>query len=84
MANHQSAIKRIRIADKRRTYNRQNRKRLTTIIKRLRNASSKDDAQKLLTEAVALLDISASKGLIHANKAANQKSRLTKFVNQMA
>jgi len=84
MANHQSAIKRIRIADKRRTYNRQNRKRLTTVIKRLRNATSKDDAQKLLTEAVALLDISASKGFIHANKAANQKSRLTKFVNQMA
>jgi ribosomal protein S20 len=31
-----------------------------------------------------LLDQSASKGLIHANKAANQKSKLTQFVNKMA
>jgi len=84
MANHQSAFKRMRVSEKRRVVNRQSRKRLTTMIKRLRSASSKEEAQKLLPETVALLDKSASKGLIHANKAANQKSNLTRFVNKMA
>lgn len=84
MANHKSAFKRMRISEKRRIDNRQNRKRLTTMIKRLRTAASKEEAQKLLPETVALLDKSASKGLIHANKAGNQKSSLTRFVNKMA
>jgi small subunit ribosomal protein S20 len=84
MANHQSAFKRMRIAERRRVINRKSRKRLTTMIKRLRTTASREEAQKLLPETVALLDQSASKGLIHANKAANQKSKLTQFVNKMA
>ena len=74
----------MRIAERRRVINRKNRKRLTTMIKRLRTAASREEAQKLLPETVALLDQSASNGLIHANKAANQKSKLTRFVNKMA
>jgi len=84
MANHQSAVKRMRIAERRRVINRKNRKRLTTMIKRMRTAASREEAQKLLPETVALLDQAASKGLIHANKASNQKSKLTRFVNKMA
>ena len=83
MANHKSAFKRMRISEKRRVVNRQNRKRLTTLIKRLRSAESKEEAQKLLPETVALLDRSASKKLIHRNKAANQKSNLTRLVNNL-
>jgi small subunit ribosomal protein S20 len=84
MANHKSAFKRMRIAEKNRVVNRRSRKRLTTMIKRIRTAASKEEAQKLLPETVAMLDKSAAKGLIHANKAANQKSSLTRFVNKMA
>jgi small subunit ribosomal protein S20 len=83
MAQHQSAIKRIRTSEKSRVVNRQKRSKMTTMIKSVRMAKNKKDAEVALTAALPYLDKMASKNIIHKNKAANQKSRLTKFVNQM-
>jgi small subunit ribosomal protein S20 len=47
-------------------------------------ASDKKSAEPELRTTVALLDKMASKGIIHRNKAANQKSRLTRFVNSLS
>ncbi|HYO87982.1 MAG TPA: 30S ribosomal protein S20 [Candidatus Limnocylindrales bacterium] len=84
MANHKSAIKRIRQSDKRRTHNRTWRSRTRTFVKKARTAQQGTDmkaAVEATTTAIAELDKSASKGIIHKNNAARRKSRLMKQLN---
>jgi small subunit ribosomal protein S20 len=84
MANHKSAIKRIRQSDKRRAYNRTWRSRARTYVKKARTAQQGNDfkaATAATREAVAELDKTASKGVIHKNNAARRKSRLMKALN---
>lgn len=57
--------------------------RMKTLIRKVRTSKVKDEAVKALGATVKYLDEIAAKGLIHKNKASNQKSRLTKFVNAM-
>jgi len=83
MANHKSAIKRIRANATKRLRNRYQAKTTRTFIKRLRNAVSKEEAQALLPKVTSMLDRLAKKNVIHKNKAANNKSKLTKFVNSL-
>jgi small subunit ribosomal protein S20 len=80
MAHHKSAVKRIRTADKQRMVNRQNRSKLHTLTKAVREADSKEKAQAALKRITPVIDKLAASGLIHKNKAANRKSRLVKFV----
>ena len=47
-------------------------------------AGDKDSARQAYGEAVSVIDKTASKGLIHKNKAARHKSRLSKRVREMA
>ena len=84
MANHKSAEKRIRANDKKRVLNRYQHKSTRTFIKRLRETEVKADAEKLLLEVTAMLDKLAKKNIIHWKKAANQKSKLTKYVNSLS
>jgi len=83
MAHSNSALKRIRTSRKRRLLNRQRKSKLLTLTKAVRNASSKEDGQTALKRVLPYLDKIASKGIIHPNKAANQKSKLTKFINSL-
>jgi len=84
MAHSQSAVKRIRTSAKKRTVNRQKRSKMATLIKLVRMAENKKDAEGALNEVLPYLDKMASINIIHKNKAANQKSKLTKFVSQMS
>ena len=84
MANHKSAIKRIRQTEKRRAYNRTWRSRTRTFVKKARSAQQATDvnaARSATMEAIAELDKAASKGVIHKNNAARRKSRLMKALN---
>ena len=86
MANHKSAEKRARQAERRNEANRRNRSRLRTEIKKLRSAiqaGNREEARSLLVETVSLIDKSIQKGIIHRNAAARYKSRLTTGVNGM-
>ena len=83
MANHKSALKRIRSNEAKRLRNRYQHKTTRTFIKRLRNTSNKTEAQDLLKEVVSMIDKLAKKNIIHKNKAANNKSKLTKYVNSL-
>lgn len=83
MANHKSALKRIRANAAKRLRNRYQAKTTRTFIKRLRNAASKEEAVVLLPKVTSMLDRLAKKNVIHKNKAANNKSKLTKFVNSL-
>jgi len=84
MANHKSALKRVRSNAAKRLRNRYQAKTTRTYIKRLRESSNKTEAQELLKTVCSMLDKLAKKNIIHKNKAANQKSKLTKLVNSLA
>ena len=84
MANHKSAIKRIRQNEVRRLRNRYYHKTTRTAVKVLRNEEDKNAAQEQLPKVISLLDKLAKKNIIHKNKAANLKSKLTKHVNSLS
>jgi small subunit ribosomal protein S20 len=84
MANHKSAEKRIRANGVKRLRNRYQHKTTRTFIKRLKGTTVKNEAQELLKQVVSMIDKLAKKGIIHKNKAANQKSKLTKLVSKLA
>ncbi len=80
MANHKSALKRIRSNETKRLLNRYKHKTARNAMKKLREMSDKKEAEKLLPEVTSMLDKLAKKNIIHSNKAANLKSSLTKHV----
>jgi len=81
MAQHKSAEKRARQSVRRHARNKAYLSRLKTLMKKVRSSKDKENAATALKVAVKTLDQLAAKGVIHKNTAANQKSRLTKFVN---
>lgn len=83
MPRHKSAVKRARQNVRRAERNKAALTRMKTLIRKVRTSKVKDDATKALRTAVKYLDEIAAKGVIHKNKASNQKSRLTKFVNSI-
>lgn len=82
MANHKSALKRIRSSARRRARNRTYLSQTRTQVKKARQAieAGKDvkAAEEELRLAVSQLDKAAGKGVIHKNAAARRKSRLMK------
>jgi len=84
MATHQSAIKRIRQNEKRRVHNKYYAKTARNAIKKLRNTENTKEAKDLLPKVVSMLDKLAKRNIIHSNKAANLKSKLTRHVNTLS
>jgi small subunit ribosomal protein S20 len=84
MPQHKSAKKRVRTNAKRRELNRAYKTRLKNVIKNVRETKDKESAEKSFQTATAVIDKVAAKGIIHKNKAANQKSKLAKFINKLA
>ena len=84
MAQHQSASKRARASKRRAVRNKQWKARMKRAIKRVRSSSEKTSALVELKKTVKLLDQLTAKGVIHRNKAANDKSKLTRFVNKLS
>ena len=83
MAQHKSAIKRIRSSARRKIRNTAQESALKTVIKKVRQEKDKTKAAAALKEAVSLLDKLAQKRVIHPNKGSNQKSKLTRLVNAL-
>lgn len=81
MANHKSALKRIRQTETRANRNKYYAKTMRNAIKALRETENKAEAAKMLPTVVALVDSVAKRNIIHNNKAANLKSGLAKHVN---
>ncbi|MCD6178363.1 MAG: 30S ribosomal protein S20 [Bacteroidales bacterium] len=84
MANHKSAIKRIRQAETRKLRNRYFARTMRTAIKRLRGMTDKTEASNQLPSVLSIIDKNAKRSIIHKNKAGNLKSKLTKAVNTLA
>ena len=83
MANHKSAIKRIRSNNSKREKNRLQHKKTKTAIKKLKSESKKTAAKKLLLKTTSMLDKLAKNNILHKNKVNNLKSNLTKHVNSL-
>ncbi len=85
MANHKSALKRIRQNEKQRVQNRWHRGRMRTAIVNFRTSLEGDDAaasKALLDGAVKQVGTTCSHGVIHKNNASRTISRLTKAYNK--
>lgn len=80
MANHKSALKRIRRNEAVRLRNRYQHKTTRNAIKKLRAEENRTDAEALLPSVVSMIDRLAKRNIIHDNKAANLKSKLAKHV----
>jgi small subunit ribosomal protein S20 len=83
MAQHKSAVKRIRSTERRTKRNVAVKSTMKTLLKKVRSADNKETAQAILKETVSFLDKMAGKNVIHTNKASNLKSKLTKLVNKL-
>ena len=83
MANHQSSKKRIRQSEKRRLHNRFYAKTMRNAVRVLRGTTDKKEAEAKLPEIYAMLDKLTKNNVIHKNKAANLKGKLTKHVNKL-
>ncbi len=86
MANIKSAKKRILTSEKNRQHNVAKRSAMRTAVKKVVAAIAANDKEKALAafqEAQVILDRSATKGLIHKNKAARHKSRLSAQINAL-
>ncbi|MCT4581301.1 MAG: 30S ribosomal protein S20 [Flavobacteriales bacterium] len=84
MANHKSALKRIRSNEKKRLRNKYYHKTTRNAIKALRASTDAKEASDLLPKVSSMLDKLAKRNIIHKKKAANLKSKLTKKVNALA
>jgi small subunit ribosomal protein S20 len=87
LANIKSAKKRARQAEKHRRHNASMRSMVRTYIKKVVvaiAAGDKKQAEISLKEAFPVIDRMSNKGLIHKNKAARHKSRLTLQITKMA
>jgi len=80
MANHKSALKRIRSNESKHLRNKYQHKTTRNAIKNLRSVEEKKDAEALLPNVVSMVDKLAKNNVIHKNKAANIKSKLTLHV----
>ena len=84
MANHKSAVKRIRQAKALRQTNRYVSRTTRNKVRQFRSIESKEEAQKMYPEVCSMLDKLAKKNIIHQNKANNLKSKLASHLNGLS
>jgi small subunit ribosomal protein S20 len=85
VANIKSQIKRIKTNEKAQARNKSVRSSIKTAIRRFKDAAASGDATTTAAElrnASKALDVAVSKGVIHANAAANKKSAMAKAANK--
>ena len=83
MANHKSALKRIRRNEAVKLRNKVQHKATRNAIKKLKDLKSKKAAAKLLPSVTSMLDKLVKNNVIHSNKSANLKSKLSKHVSAL-
>ena len=89
MPKIKSAIKRVRVNERRHMRNRAVKSAVRTYVKSAeKNITAKvanvENTEAAVARALKALDSAASKGVIHKNSAARRKSRLMKKLNQTA
>jgi small subunit ribosomal protein S20 len=80
MANHKSALKRVRSDEAKRLRNKYQHKTTRNAIRDLRATTDKKTAEELLPAVSSMLDKLAKRNVIHKKKAANIKSGLAAHI----
>ena len=80
MANHKSALKRVRSDRAKQLRNRYKHKTTRNAVRNLRAITEKEEAVTLYPKVVSMIDKLAKKNIIHKNKAGNLKSKLAKHI----
>ena len=83
MANHKSALKRIRQSETRRLDNKYYARTTRNAVRKLRLITDKAEASAEYVKVISMLDRLAKKGVIHKNKASNLKSKLALHINKL-
>ncbi len=83
MAHHKSALKRIRQTQKRRLYNRLNKKTMREAIRSVRESKNYEEGMERFKKVTSILDRISAKGILHKNAASNRKGALSKFVKSL-
>lgn len=83
MANHKATKKDVRQATKRRERNKYYGKTTRNAIRDLKALKTGKEATEQMPDVASMIDKLAKRGIIHKNKAANLKSKLTKKVNAL-
>ncbi len=84
MANHKSALKRIRQSEKRRVSNRYYAKTMRNALRSFLSNENKKEVTEKMPEMTSMIDRLAKRNVIHKNKAANLKSEVNKHVNALS
>ncbi|MBD5397607.1 MAG: 30S ribosomal protein S20 [Bacteroidales bacterium] len=84
MANHKSAIKRIRSSQAKYEHNRYYAKTMRNALRDFRAITDKDEAAKKMGGMVSMIDRLAKRHIIHKNKAGNLKSEVMLQVNRLS
>ena len=80
MANHKSALKRIRNSEVKRLRNRYQHKTTRNAMKKFVETKDKKEAKKMFSGVISMIDKLAKNNVIHNNKASNLKSNMAKHV----
>lgn len=80
MANHKSALKRIRSNEAKRLRNSYQHRTTRNAMKKFQELSDKAEAEKMFPSLISMIDKLAKKNIIHNNKASNLKSNMAKHV----
>ena len=83
MANHASAVKRMRQNETRRKRNKAIKSKVNTLVSKVLTEDKKEQGEIVLKQAVSAIDKAQAKGKLHKNTAARKKARLTKHVNKL-
>ena len=83
MPHHKQFKKNIKVSEKARVRNHAMKSSVASIVKKVRAAKSKEEAQELFRTATSIIDSTSRKGVIKKETAARKKSRLSKFISTM-
>jgi small subunit ribosomal protein S20 len=84
MANHKSALKRIRQSEVRKLRNRYYKKTMRNAVRKFKKLTDKKEAVEQMPKLYAMIDKLAKRRIIHKNKAGNLKSKITKYANSLS
>ena len=79
MANHKSALKRVRSDETKRLRNAYQHKTTRNAIRKLRASTDKSEVEKQIPGVFSMIDKLAKRNIIHKNKAGNLKSSLVRY-----
>ena len=78
-----TVLKRVRQSIKANARNKNYKSAMKTAVKNVLKEGNKEKAGEMVNKAFSLVDKAASKGVIHKNKAANQKSKISKHIKNI-